>query len=90
MLHIIIDIMYYFYIVHACNVTQESLFHELNPKLNIFKYIYYLIQGLIMIITMDKQDKYLRENIGFEINKGSFELTEKKYKIVPRLKFLLN
>ena len=32
-----------------------------------------------MIITMDKLDKYLRENIGFEKNKGSFELEQKKY-----------
>lgn len=52
---------------------------ELNPKLNIFKYIYYLIQGLIIMITMDKLDKYLRENIGFEEEKGTFELVEKKY-----------
>jgi len=33
-----------------------------------------------MIITIDKQDKYLRENIGFEKIKGSFEQAEKKYK----------
>lgn len=53
---------------------------KINPKLNIFKYIYYLIQGIIMIITMDKLDKYLRENIGFEQVKGTFEQNEKKYK----------
>lgn len=39
---ILVGIMYYFYIVHACNVTQESLFHELNPKLNIDYNIYLL------------------------------------------------
>ena len=33
-----------------------------------------------MIITMDKLDKYLRENIGFEIEKGSFEEVERRYK----------
>lgn len=53
---------------------------KINPKLNIVKYIYYLIQGLLMIITMDKLDKYLRENIGFEIKKGTFESVEKIYK----------
>ena len=52
---------------------------ELNHKLNIFKYIYYLLQGLIIIITMDKLDKYIRENIGFEKVKGTFEETEKRY-----------
>jgi len=66
---------------HVSIVKLYKISKQLNPKLNIFKYIYYLIQGLIIIITMDKQDKYLRENIGFEINKGSFELAEKKYKI---------
>ena len=35
---------------------------KINPKLNILKYIYYLIQGLLIMITMDKLDKYLREN----------------------------
>lgn len=52
---------------------------KINPKLNIFKYIYYLLQGITMIITMDKIDKYIRENIGFEKNKDTFELLEKKY-----------
>lgn len=52
---------------------------KLNHKLNIFNYIYYLIQGILMIITMDKLDKYLRENIGFEQTKGSFEQIENKY-----------
>ena len=39
---ILVGIMYYFYIVYACNVTQESLFNELNPKLNIDYNIYLL------------------------------------------------
>lgn len=39
---ILTGVMYYFYIVFACNVTQESLFHELNPKLNIDYNIYLL------------------------------------------------
>ena len=42
---------------------------KLNPRINIFKYLYYLIQCGLMIISMDKIDKYIRENIGFEINK---------------------
>jgi len=52
---------------------------KINPKLNIFKYIYYLIQGFLIIITMDKIDKYIRENIGFEQTKGAFESIEKRY-----------
>ena len=64
------------------HISLTKLYKEakkLNPKLNIFSYIYYLIQGLIIIITMDKLDKYLRENLGSEKNKGSFETAEKQY-----------
>ena len=64
---------------HVSIVKLYKEAKKLNPKLNIFKYIYYLIQGLTMIITMDKLDKYLRENIGFEKNKGTFEQIEKRY-----------
>lgn len=52
---------------------------KINSKLNIIKYIYYLLQGIILIITMDKLDKYIRENIGFEKEKGTFEKIQKKY-----------
>ena len=65
------------------HVSLLKLYKEskrINPKLNIFKYIYYLIQGLLMIITMDKLDKYLREHMGIEQNKGSFKQLEKRYK----------
>lgn len=65
------------------HVSLLKLYKEskrINPKLNIFKYVYYLIQGLLMIITMDKLDKYLRENMGLEQNKGTFEQIEKRYK----------
>ena len=50
---------------------------QINKKLNIFKYFYHLIKGFIMIIIMDKLDKYLRENMGYEENIGTFEKTEK-------------
>lgn len=64
---------------HISLIKLYKASKKINPKLNIITYIYYLIQGIIMIITMDKLDKYLRENIGNELNKGSFELTEKRY-----------
>jgi len=52
---------------------------KLNKKLNIITFSYYLLQGLLIIIFMDKQEKYLRENIGFEITDGSFENLEKRF-----------
>lgn len=65
---------------HVSLLKLYKVSKRINPKLNIFKYIYYLIQGLLMIITMDKLDKYLREHMGLEKNKGSFEQLEKRYK----------
>lgn len=65
---------------HVSLIKLYKISKKINHKLNIFKYIYYLLQGLIIMITMDKQDKFLRENIGFELEKGAFELAEKKYK----------
>ena len=41
-------------------------------KLSFFKYIYYLVLGFLMIIMMDKFDKLIRKNIGFEVEKNSF------------------
>ncbi len=64
------------------HVSLVKLYKEskkINPKLNIIKYFYYLIQALIMLIIMDKLDKYLREHIGFEVKKGTFEIKEKEF-----------
>ena len=65
---------------HISLLKLYKISKQLNPKLNLIKYIYYLLQGILIIITMDKIDKYIRENIGFEKNKGTFEDIEKKYK----------
>ena len=50
---------------------------KLNKKLNIFKYIYYLINTLLMILIIDKYENYMRQNMGFEIEKNSFKKTHK-------------
>lgn len=50
---------------------------SVNPKLNIFKFSYYALNSILMIIIMDKLSKYPRENMGFEIEKNSFSNTEK-------------
>ena len=50
---------------------------NLNTKLNIFKFIYYGINTILMIIIMDKLGKYKRENIGFEVEKNSHKKLEK-------------
>lgn len=52
---------------------------KLNKKLNIFSFFYYLLQGLLIMIFMDNQEKYLRENIGFEEIPNRFEKLEKSF-----------
>lgn len=50
---------------------------SLNHKLNIFKFFYYGLNTILMVIIMDKLSKYPRENMGFEIEKNSFSKVEK-------------
>lgn len=45
---------------------------KVNPSINIFKFLYYAINSILMIIIMDKLSSFPRENMGFEIEKGSF------------------
>ena len=65
---------------HVSLIKLYKTSKKLNNKLNIIKFIYYLIQGILMIIIMDKIDKYIRENIGYEITRGTFEQKEKEFK----------
>ena len=58
--------------VNGINSIYNTL-KKLNPKLNYIKYIYHLYITFRMINYMDKIDIYIRKNIGFEINKGSFD-----------------
>ena len=51
----------------------------MNKRANPISTFYYLINSLVMIICMDKIEKYIRLNMGFEIDKGSFEKLEKEY-----------
>lgn len=46
---------------------------SIDPKFNIIKAIYYGMITISMVKYMDKIDDYIRKNIGFEVEKGSFE-----------------
>lgn len=50
---------------------------KMNPKLNLLNFSYFGLNTIIMIIIMDKLDKYKRENIGFEKVKNTYKNTEK-------------
>ena len=43
-----------------------------NKKLNIFKYIYHLLNTILIIIIIDKYEEIMRKNKGFEEEKNSF------------------
>ena len=49
-----------------------------NKKLNIFNYIYYLINTIIIILIIDKFEEYIRLNKGFEEIKNSFNKVHKE------------
>lgn len=63
---------------HVSIIKMYQFAKSVNHKLNIFSYFYYLINGFLMIIFMDKLDDYLRKNMGYEKKPKSFEIAEKK------------
>jgi len=64
---------------HVSIIKLYKEMKKINKKLNIITFIYYLLQGLLIMIFMDKQEKYLRENLGFETENGTFETLEKRF-----------
>ena len=52
---------------------------KMNKRTNPIKCLYYLINSLLMIVFIDNIEKYIRLNMGFEINSGDFEKLEKEY-----------
>jgi len=73
------DLGYKFRLINlvSCGKTDVKRiyksFKKLDKKFNIFKALYYLFITRNMVRYMDKIDDYIRRNIGFEVNKGSFE-----------------
>lgn len=54
------------------------LIKEIDPSIKIRKLIRYGIVSIMMVKYMDIIDNYIRENIGFEVDKGSFIRLKKK------------
>ena len=64
---------------HVSILNTYKFAKKLNKKLNIFSFFYYLLQAFLMIYIMDKQDKYLRENMGSTKEPKLFEIAEKQF-----------
>lgn len=58
------------------DVSFKSL-KVINTKLNIFCYLHYLMLSKFIKLLLRKHEKYIRNNISFEVNKGSFERVKK-------------
>ncbi len=54
------------------------LIKQIDPKFSKLKAIYYGFITIKMVKYMDNIDEYIRENIGFEIEEGSFEYLKEK------------
>ncbi|MDO5568540.1 MAG: 2-hydroxyacyl-CoA dehydratase [bacterium] len=73
------DLGYKFTFVNFIHNNHVSIFKiykfakQQNHKLNIFKYFYYLISALTILVTMDLLDKYYRKLSPFEEVKSSFK-----------------
>ena len=50
----------------------KKVFKTIDPNIKIYKSLRYLIIAFSMAKYMDRIDDYIRENIGFEVDKGSF------------------
>lgn len=64
---------------HISLIKGYKFCKKMNKKTNPFKCLYYLVNSLLMIIFIDSIEKYIRLNMGFEINKGEFEKLEREY-----------
>lgn len=64
---------------HISFRLMYSFCKKMNKKTNIFRFLYYLVNTLLMIVFMDKIDRYIRLNMGFEVYKGSFDKLRKEY-----------
>lgn len=54
-------------------INAYNALKQINPELKFIKFCYYMLLTLKMINYMDKIDHYIRANIGFAEEEGSFE-----------------
>jgi len=56
-----------------------NAFKKINPKLTLSKTVAALLLGVRTVYAMDGIEKFVRENIGFEVEEGSLEKLEKMF-----------
>ena len=58
-------------------INNYKIIKNINYNINIFKYIHYVIIKKLILHLIDNLQMYIRNNIGFEINEGSFNRIDK-------------
>lgn len=69
-------------ILDTDNLSPCSLFgtfKKLNPKLSFVKFTYYFSETLKLVQVIDRIEEYIRSNIGFEVESGSFDKLHKEF-----------
>ena len=62
-------------LIHNNHISIKKAYKfakQVNKKLNIFSFTYYLINTILILLIIDKYEKIIRENKGFEVVKNSF------------------
>jgi predicted nucleotide-binding protein (sugar kinase/HSP70/actin superfamily) len=54
-------------------------FKKINPQLNFLKFGYYFYVTYRLVKIIEKIEDYMRKNMGFEVEKGSFERLHKSF-----------
>ena len=67
------------YILTNNLIKNYKILKQINSKIDIFKFIRYYTLIDLTIFLINQIQKYIRSNIGFEINKGNFERIEKSF-----------
>lgn len=61
------------------NVSRVyKIFKKLNSNLKFYKFVYYFLLAFKLVRIIDKEEHFIRANIGFELRKNSFIVLKKK------------
>ena len=72
------DLGYKFRLIDIPDIKYRNIYKVykqiklINKKLNIFRYSYYFLKTRYLMHILNKIEKIIKENIGFEINKGEY------------------
>lgn len=78
------DLKYKFELINLVTNGKANIkriyksFKRIDKKFSVLKGLYYLYIAKNMVKYMDKVDDYIRKNVGFEVNKNSFDNLNKE------------